>query len=276
MLVSAAMIVKNESRCILRCLESIKNAVDEIVIVDTGSSDNTVQLIEEYRKDKKNIRLYFFDWKDDFAAARNFAISKTRGKWKFSIDADEFLHPDDVTKVREACKVADFYNLHNIVADIELLNIKGEEVFDRVTEGVLRIFKGVFYYEGKIHEQLTNDEMVKGVRVKMPIRLFHDGYDSEVVNTIRKALRNIKLLEAVIQSEPENYMNYIYFSQTSMIAGNLDMALNSINIAEKLYFQKNEIDPTAENFLNRTKENILNNILHIAEVDLRIEQNTTN
>src|SRR5208282_3153424 len=83
---SLAMIVKNESRCLARCLQSVKGIADEIVIADTGSTDDTIKIAREFGAKISN-----FDWVDDFAAARNFAINQTTGGWILVLDADEWV-----------------------------------------------------------------------------------------------------------------------------------------------------------------------------------------
>ncbi|CAN1213016.1 Glycosyltransferase 2-like domain-containing protein [Tumidithrix helvetica PCC 7403] len=83
---SLCMIVKNESKNLSRCLDSVVRYVDEIVIVDTGSEDNTIDIAKQY-----GAKVDFFQWCDDFAAARNYALSKVTGDWVFVIDADEEL-----------------------------------------------------------------------------------------------------------------------------------------------------------------------------------------
>ena len=72
--VSLCMIVKNEEEVLARCLENVQGIVDEIIVVDTGSTDNTREIAERYTQ-----QVYDFAWKDDFAAARNFSISKGHG-----------------------------------------------------------------------------------------------------------------------------------------------------------------------------------------------------
>lgn len=84
MKLSIVMIVKNEESCLETCLETVKDA-DEIIIVDTGSKDKTVEIAEKYGK------VFYYEWNDNFAEARNFAKSKATGDWILSIDADEKL-----------------------------------------------------------------------------------------------------------------------------------------------------------------------------------------
>src|SRR5580693_9521245 len=83
---SLAMIVRNESRCLGRCLQSARQTVDEMVIVDTGSTDGTIQIARGF-----GARISNFDWIGDFAAARNFAIGQTAGEWILVLDADEWI-----------------------------------------------------------------------------------------------------------------------------------------------------------------------------------------
>lgn len=84
--ISLCMIVKNEADALRRCLVSIADLMDEIIIVDTGSTDNTKEIAAEFTD-----RIYDFEWRDDFAAARNFAFSKASMEYIYSADADEVV-----------------------------------------------------------------------------------------------------------------------------------------------------------------------------------------
>ncbi len=87
--ISLCMIVKNEQDVIARCLESVKNIVDEIIIVDTGSSDRTVEIASHYTQN-----IYHFDWIDDFSAARNFSFSKATKEYILWLDADDVIQSE--------------------------------------------------------------------------------------------------------------------------------------------------------------------------------------
>lgn len=87
---SLCMIVKNEEERLEKCLSSLADAMDEMIIVDTGSSDNTKSIAAKYTD-----KIYDFPWSGDFAAARNFAASKATGDYIYTADADEYLEPDD-------------------------------------------------------------------------------------------------------------------------------------------------------------------------------------
>lgn len=95
MRISLCMIVKNEERVLARCLDSVCDLMDEIIIVDTGSADRTKEIAYRYTQ-----KVYDFEWIQDFAAARNFAFDKATGDYIYSADADEVLDPENHEKFR--------------------------------------------------------------------------------------------------------------------------------------------------------------------------------
>ncbi|MFN3533586.1 MAG: glycosyltransferase family 2 protein, partial [Candidatus Brocadia sp.] len=88
---SACMIVKNEEKFLPQCLQSIKDAVDEVIIVDTGSTDKTVEIAKSF-----GARVYHHPWKNSFSEARNHSLSYATGDWILQIDADEALEQTDI------------------------------------------------------------------------------------------------------------------------------------------------------------------------------------
>ena len=94
--ISLCMIVKNEERVLKRCLDSIADLMDELIIVDTGSTDSTMQIAASYPK----ARVYEFSWINDFSAARNFAFSKATKEYIYSADADEVLDEENRERFR--------------------------------------------------------------------------------------------------------------------------------------------------------------------------------
>ena len=109
-LISLAMIVKNEEAVFAHCLESVKSLVDEMVIIDTGSTDRTVDIAESF-----GARIHHFKWRDDFAAARNESLKHCKGDWVLILDADEAIDALDHEKIRNACRnpFADAYEVTN-------------------------------------------------------------------------------------------------------------------------------------------------------------------
>ena len=100
--ISLCLIVKNEEDTIGRCLESVKEIVDEIIIVDTGSIDKTKEIVSKFTLD-----VYDFSWIDDFSAARNFSFSKATKDYILWLDADDILLPEDVEKFKELKETLD-------------------------------------------------------------------------------------------------------------------------------------------------------------------------
>jgi len=96
---SACMIVKNEEQFIKGCLDNLKDLADEIIIVDTGSTDKTAEIIKQLSL--KNIKLFNFEWQDDFAAARNFSLQHATGDYILVLDADEQIAKEDHAKIRD-------------------------------------------------------------------------------------------------------------------------------------------------------------------------------
>ncbi len=97
--ISLCMIVKNEEKVLERCLNSVKDLVDEIIIADTGSTDRTKEIAGRFTKN-----IYDFPWIDDFSAARNFAYDKATKEYILWLDADDIILPEDAVKFRKLKK----------------------------------------------------------------------------------------------------------------------------------------------------------------------------
>ncbi|MFM7370726.1 MAG: glycosyltransferase family 2 protein, partial [Sphaerospermopsis kisseleviana] len=109
MKLSLCMIVKNEEAALPRCLESVQSLVDEIVVLDTGSTDKTPEIAQQF-----GAKLHYFQWCNDFSAARNEALKYVTGDWVLVLDADEVLAPEIAPQIREAINTDD-YILINLV-----------------------------------------------------------------------------------------------------------------------------------------------------------------
>ena len=98
--ISLCMIVKNEERVLERCLQSLQGLMDEIIIVDTGSTDRTKEIAKKYTD-----KIYDFTWIDDFSAARNFSFSKATKEYIYVADADEVLDQENYEKFKQLKQV---------------------------------------------------------------------------------------------------------------------------------------------------------------------------
>lgn len=189
-ILSLAMIVKNEARCLARCLDSIRPVVDEIVVVDTGSTDSTIDIAKGFEA-----KISHFKWVDDFSAARNFSLDQTIGDWILVFDADEFAGENLGQEIRAFIEKEPAIGRLKIVSDFRRNgNTLSSQSF------VARVFPRGTRFQGRIHEQVISPLP----RVNLRSELWHDGYlETE------KSDRNVKLLLAELECEPANpYISY--------------------------------------------------------------------
>ncbi|WP_196598643.1 glycosyltransferase family 2 protein [Pectinatus frisingensis] len=208
MKISACVIVKNEADNLQTWLTCMQKIADEFIIVDTGSTDDTKQAAF-----RGGANVYDFIWKDDFAAAKNYAISKAKGDWILFFDADEYFSAMVAMKMREQLN-AFLYN-NNIDGFLcKLINIdkdKDNQVLSSFYQ--LRIFRNKLgiTYEGAIHEELRNNgKSMRLVALSADIYAYHTGYSSSINNL--KLKRNLDLLKKQIYLNGERPEFYPYLA----------------------------------------------------------------
>ena len=188
--ISACYIVKNEEKTLPRSIESLKSAVDEIVVVDTGSNDNTIEIAKRY-----GAKVVESTWNDDFSTPRNLAIDNATGDWIIMIDADEFFNkPKNVRATIEQHSGTDAIFMLRIDIDED----KDNQELNR--DYYLRAFKNVDYlrFRGLIHENIEN---VKGGDFKYEMAsedliLYHTGYSTTKAES--KLRRNLDIINTEI------------------------------------------------------------------------------
>ena len=183
-MISVCMIVKNEEDNLKKSLEAIKRYDFEIVVVDTGSTDNTVEVARRYTH-----KVYYYKWCNDFGSARNYSIEKASNNYVLILDADEIVQNIDINKLLN--------NLDkNKVGRIERHNIyvrNGER--NNYQERVNRLFDKRYYkYEGRIHEQIVSCDKHNYDTYNVPILVNHTGYENDELVRKNKINRNINLL----------------------------------------------------------------------------------
>lgn len=191
------MIVKDEEKNLERCFESVKGLVDEIVLVDTGSSDNTVELAQ-----RLGAKVYHYPWDESFANARNFAMTRTKSEWLLLLDADEALDWDSRPKVAEFIATTSLDGAY-----FRVRNYMGHYSPKRYTlHNALRLLRnnGKYRYVGSIHEQITCDEADKISEhfTALDAVVHHYGYLYEAVREKQKRKRNLPILERQLQENP--------------------------------------------------------------------------
>jgi len=221
-MISICIITKNEEENLEECLRHLEKLNYEIVVVDTGSIDNSIATARKYTN-----HVYNYEWCDDFSAARNFSIGKASGDIIVVIDSDEFIiefDKEDVEKI--------FEQNERVIGRInrkEKFGVNGEfEAIDHIN----RVFSKKYYrYVGRIHEQVVsitngtsmNETSANGVRtnspstnasstnetntVNLPITVIHNGYSGEELR-LSKAQRNIKLLNKELEIREDPYILY--------------------------------------------------------------------
>nr|NNM89951.1 glycosyltransferase family 2 protein [Bacilli bacterium] len=207
MLLSACLIVKDEALTIKQCIESLLPIADEIIVVDTGSTDETLAIIKVYDK----VTVYTFPWDGDFSHARNASLSYAQGQYVLVIDADEFLEKNDHHKLLDLLSTTTthgfFVNVINYTGSIHKFK-------EARPASLLRLFRRGYTFEGKVHEQVwPNIERAGGNVENTDIRLHHMGYLDEIIAAHNKIERNEKLIAEELKKDPESL-----FHRTNMIA----------------------------------------------------------
>lgn len=202
--VSLCMIARNETRFLGKCLALAQPAVDEIVLVDTGSTDDTVAIAESF-----GAKVLHSPWQDDFSAPRNVALAAASGDWILVLDADEFLQPGACERIRALVEnpAVSGYHLH-------FVNVYGKGR----TLGVMmvRLFRNLpgLAYEGIIHEQVTPSLQRLGaerglVLCSTDVEVEHHGYTDEIMDLRGKNARNERLFDKQLAQHPDDvYAHY--------------------------------------------------------------------
>ncbi|MFC6649577.1 glycosyltransferase [Paenibacillus rhizoplanae] len=200
-LISLCMIVKDEEPWIARCLSSVRAGVDEIIIVDTGSRDRTMDIARSF-----GATILQFPWKESFGEARNYSLIHATGEWILWMDADEELAVNDALKLRMVSTLQE----HKL-ASVETIHFNGpfrpqaDEAYRLAQCRLFRNGEG-FHFTGGIHEQLswpdTYTREDTSTPFQLPVRLFHYGYLQSVTTLKSKHERNLKLLQEAVTDNP--------------------------------------------------------------------------
>lgn len=207
--ISLCMIAKNEANCIERCLESVKPLVDEMIVVDTGSTDGTDEICR-----KLGAKVHSFEWVNDFSKARNYSLSLAQGSWILWLDADEEIEKDvDVDALRTLVASSDYdmytFSLNNYYGN----KVDGDHVIHIAHPRLFRNGIG-FQFQGSIHETLNINEILPQEKDQTrighaPIVIWHYGYLDEYVNVKQKSKRNVSMLkEALADNEEDPWLHY--------------------------------------------------------------------
>ena len=220
--ISLCMIVKNEENCLEKCLGSLKGLVDEMIVVDTGSTDRTKEIANAF-----GAKVYDFKWTGDFSEARNFSFSKATCDYIYSADADEEL--DETNRERFLQMKRDLEELDIDIVQMYYCNqLSFRTVYNFDRELRPKLFKRVRYFtwEDPIHEQVVLDPVI----VNSEIEIIHnpgENHSARDLNAFRKAIADGKFLSRRL---------YGMYARELMMAGTDDDFLKAKSFFEDLIF----------------------------------------
>lgn len=217
------MIVKNEERFLARCLQSAAGIVDEINVVDTGSTDATIEIARSF-----GARIERREWRNDFSWARNESIAMATKRWIFQLDADEELLPESRTALDQ---------LKNAPGHLTGVWVRCINASDRYRGGgtmshaIVRIFPNTerIRFQSPIHEFPSVDGSPISIKAAIaPIKIIHHGYLQEVVAERNKYARNMQIVEASIEEDPEEAFNWYNYGMTAHLGGDHDGGIKGL------------------------------------------------
>ncbi len=226
-LLTLCMIVKNEEENLHKCLDSVKDIVDEIVICDTGSTDSTIEIAKSY-----NAILTSFVWVDDYAAARNQALQYCTGEWILYLDADEILSKESAINLRDFLKNASEKH-GGFICDVWSKHYNDNDILEDYVGKYSRIFRNLGFpkikFFGKIHEQITPSIIENGYQIlSSDIKIIHNGYAIPRSEMETKVRRNLNILLNHVNSEPTNGYAWYQLGNTLAQMKIYDQAKNSL------------------------------------------------
>ena len=274
------MITKNEEKFLEQCLSSIKGIADEIIIVDTGSTDKTKEIAKKF-----NAKIFDFKWIDDFSAARNESIKHATKDWILVLDADEVIEEKGLSKIRDAIE-----NAEKDIAGFQLeqrsyINnffegaVKNDSDFELVKQYafyiphyLVRLFKNnlVLKFRHMVHELMEDSIIEKNLKYKkLSVVLHHFGSLKDINLISDKTEQYIKIILRQLEENPESsrysyqaarmhigrndFSNALkYFKKTAKLNPNYKLVFSEI---AKIYLQMNDNNRAIEYFKKSIKYN---------------------
>lgn len=218
--ISLCMIVKNESRFLADCLDSARSVCRQMVVIDTGSEDQSVEIARS-----KGAEVYEHPWPGHFSEARNISLSYATGEWILILDGDEILNEstlDELKTITSSASNTDAY-------EFEIVNFSTEEASLESAhyQRQVRLFRNSreHRYAGLIHNQLVNTETNTTLEGQfLPIQVFHYGYIPSVWSAQNKAAR-LGMLEKAVSENPESLFCHYNLANHLKILGEYARAL---------------------------------------------------
>lgn len=217
---SGCLIVRNNETTIRPCLESLKPWVDELIVVDTGSTDATPRIAEEI-----GARVFHWPWQDDFAAARNVSLDHARGEWLFWMDSDDVIPEDCGRKLRA---LADGKHPDHLFGYVMQVHCPGNDHHDVTVVDHVKLFRNrpELRFEFRIHEQILPAIRRAGGDVAFTdIYVVHAGSDRTRDGQAKKLERDFKLLHLELADQPDHPFVLFNLGMTHADCGQHDEAI---------------------------------------------------
>jgi tetratricopeptide (TPR) repeat protein len=216
---SVCMIVRNEEADLPRALESVAGLADEVVIVDTGSTDGTAEIARTF-----GASVFEHEWKDDFAEAKNAALEKAAGEWVLFLDADEYVPQgsrDKILRAMDGDGDAYFVRIESKVRS------GAGRTYINLHQRLFRNNKGI-RYEGAVHEQVDASLKRTGARVRASeIVLKHTGYELDGDEMRAKLERNRDILNRVLMEDQDDAVSLFHLGETLSLLGTYAAAVEA-------------------------------------------------
>ncbi len=226
---SVCMIVKDESEFIEDAIGSVRDIADEVIVVDTGSSDDTVDLARAAGADVR-----FFDWIGDFSKARNASLSHATGDWILVLDADERLRQESRVSLRGVIEAHQNDQEYTVFC-VQIKNYtRGGEYQNDGFSGRLFRIAPELRFVGKVHEQVGRDF---GTDYRLDIVFDHFGADPQVMLEKGKDDRNLKLLELKLEESPDDLVTWFYVASQHWVGARVGAARKAFRKVTELYEQ---------------------------------------
>lgn len=221
------LMVKNEEKYIRRCIESVKDYVGNIYILDTGSTDRTLEIVARY-----TTKIYYKEFNGNFAEMRQELLNKAKAEWILFLDGDEYFESQDIERL---CAILD-----NVPEDVGGIKLNRYNFFsnggwynDHIIK-VYRNYKG-FRYDKQVTEKIETSIRAKGYKIIEPdIILNHTGHCKSRTSRDEKTKMYLELLKKQLQKTPEDALLHSYIGINSKNIGEMDIAYSETKIGVEM------------------------------------------
>lgn len=254
--ISLCIIARDEAAAIGRCLESVRNAVDEMIVVDTGSQDDTREIARGL-----GAKVFEARWQNDFSQARNLGIERASGDWILCLDADEELVAKDQDVLRKTIRA--YAGAEGLTVPVASLVDETDSTI-RVVQESLRLFRNrpEHRFEGAIHEQVAGTiARAGGLVQRTGIPIVHYGYLPSVRRAKQKSDRNTTLLEQEVARNPQDAS--VHFN-----LANEYLAVSDVQSARDEYLEAYRLAPASDRsmtYFSRLLHNLIKSYIALGQ-----------